>query len=440
MVMRNFVLGVAALFSATAAQASPVLLISLDGLRPADIVHAEERGLKVPHLRALMKEGAYAEGVTGVLPTLTYPSHTTLITGKSPAQHGIGNNLSFDPLQINQQGWDWYAADIKVPTLWDAAHAKGLKTANVHWPVSVGAASIDENLPQIWRTGHADDRKLLAALATPGLLLPLEKMLGPYPQGIDEAVEGDAIRARFAAAIITRDKPDFTTVYLAGIDHEQHHSGPGSDASKTAIEATDAIVGDLVAAAQRAMPDVTVAVVSDHGFAPITTDINIIKAFIDEKLITLGKDGKIASWEAEPWLAGGTAAVVLARPDDAGLVARVAALLDRMKADLDYHVMTILDATRIAAAGGPAPASFLIALQPGYETGRDPAAPKLSPSVYKGMHGYLPELPEMQSTLIVAGPHLARRGNLGVVDMRAIAPSLANILGVSLNGEVPTAF
>ena len=91
---------------ASAAQASPVLMISLDGLRPADVIDAKARGLNLPRLTALMHEGAYAGGVIGVLPTLTYPSHTTLVTGVAPAVHGIINNESFDPFGKNQRGWN----------------------------------------------------------------------------------------------------------------------------------------------------------------------------------------------------------------------------------------------------------------------------------------------------------------------------------------------
>jgi hypothetical protein len=280
--------GLLALTGARAA-ASPVLLISLDGLRPDDVTQATSRGLKLPALAALMREGAYAEGVTGVLPTLTYPSHTTLVTGVAPAVHGIANNLTFDPLNRNQQGWYWYAADIRVPTLWQAAHAAGLRTANVHWPVTVGAAGIDDNLPQIWRTGMDDDRKLLGALATPGLLPGLEQKLGRYADGIDETVEGDAVRVRFAEALLAGDKPGFMTVYLAGIDHEEHHSGPGSAAANATIERTDALVGELIAAARAAMPDVTIAVVSDHGFLPVATDVNLFAPFIAAGLVTLGR-------------------------------------------------------------------------------------------------------------------------------------------------------
>ena len=81
------------------AGAAPVLMISIDGLRPGDILDAQARGLGVPNLRALARHGAYATGVRGVLPTLTYPSHTTLLTGVAPARHGIANNLIFDPFQ-----------------------------------------------------------------------------------------------------------------------------------------------------------------------------------------------------------------------------------------------------------------------------------------------------------------------------------------------------
>ena len=430
-----------ALLLASPAAASPVLLISLDGLRPGDISDAKARGMNLPVLSGLRAEGASAQGVVGVLPTLTYPSHTTLVTGVSPGRHGVVNNLTFDPEQKNQGGWYWYTSDVKVPTLWQAAHAAGLLTANVHWPVTVGATGIDENLPQIWRAGTEDDRKLLTALATPGLVARQERRVGArYPQGIDETVEGDAQRVAFAEALLA-DKPQFTTVYLAGIDHTEHHDGPDSAAAKAAIEATDALVGRLVRAARAAMPDVTVVVVSDHGFLPVSTDINLFKPFIDAGLITLDAKGQVTGWQAMPWIAGGTAAIRLARPDDAALLAKVRGVLAAMAANPAYKIASVLDRSAIAKAGGDGEASFLVAMQPGTETGRDPAAPIAKPSVYKGMHGYVPWDPAMRSTLIVAGPGIAKGKDLGVVDMRAIAPSIARRLGASLpSAEMPAVF
>ena len=440
MALRPLLAAAALLAGAAMAKAGPVLMISVDGLRPADVIEAQARGLSVPNLSRMMREGAYATGVVGVLPTLTYPSHTSLLTGVAPARHGIANNLTFDPTNINQQGWYWYTQDIRVPTLWAAAHAAGLKTASVHWPVSVGAP-IDDNLPQIWRTGHADDRKLLRALATPGLLDRLEPALGHYAQGIDESVEADETRVRFAARIIATEKPALTTVYLASVDHQEHAFGPGSAQARDAIARNDAMIGRLVAAARVAEPDITVVVVSDHGFAPVTTDVNLWAPFIAEGLITLDAKGNVTAWEAEPWLMGGSAGVVLARPDDPALVAKVAAVLDRLAGNPAAGIARVLDRAAIASARGSVEPSFLVAFRPGFEGGRDPAAALAAPSSYRGMHGYLPSEPAMRSSLFVQGPGLAHRGNLGVVDMRSIAPSIARILQAPLpTAELPPAF
>jgi predicted AlkP superfamily pyrophosphatase or phosphodiesterase len=103
------------------AGAATVLMISIDGLKPEYVTEADQRGLRIPILRGLMAEGAYADGVAGVWPTNTYPSHTTLITGVTPAVHGIYNNPEFDPKRKFAESWFWYARQIRNPTLWFGA-------------------------------------------------------------------------------------------------------------------------------------------------------------------------------------------------------------------------------------------------------------------------------------------------------------------------------
>src|SRR5262245_45086311 len=72
-----------------------LLIISIDGLRGSWAAHPEQHGLKLPTLTRLAARGAKAEGVLGVFPTVTYPSHTTLITGCYPTRHGIFGNEIF---------------------------------------------------------------------------------------------------------------------------------------------------------------------------------------------------------------------------------------------------------------------------------------------------------------------------------------------------------
>src|SRR5467141_1841153 len=104
------------LTAALHAQHTPVLLVSIDGLRPDYLLEADAHHLKIPNLRKMLADGAYASGVRGVLPTVTYPSHTTLVTGAAPARHRVCSNNTFDPLKRNYDGWYWYSTDIGVPT------------------------------------------------------------------------------------------------------------------------------------------------------------------------------------------------------------------------------------------------------------------------------------------------------------------------------------
>jgi predicted AlkP superfamily pyrophosphatase or phosphodiesterase len=410
-----------------------MLLISVDGLKPEAITQANAHGLKVPNLQAFMRDGMYASGVHGVLPTVTYPSHATLLTGASPAAHGIFDNTTFDPFNKNDKGWYWYAEDFKVPTLWDAAAAAHLSTANVYWPTSVGA-HIEYNLPQIWRRGTDDDLKLQRALATPGLEQELAAELGRFPGGEEETVAEDEIRGRFAVRMIEKKHPDFFTVYLSGLDTEEHESGPFSKKANAVLERLDAVVGSLRAAAEKASPGhATICVVSDHGFAAIQHDVNLYAAFLQEGLFT-AEDGKITSWKAMPWPAGGTAAIMLADPKDEAVRAKVQALLQKLAADPANGIDRIVGADEVKTMRGFPHAAFVVAFRIGYEIAYSLSMPLISKPANLGMHGFLPEKAEMRSSFFMVGPQIPKAKNIGEIDMRRIAPTVAKVLKVKLDG------
>ena len=141
-----FLAPLAALSFAAPLAARPVLLVSIDGLRPGDVIEADKRGIAVPNLRRLLTEGSHASGDKGVLPTLTLPSHASLVTGVSPLRHGLINNQIFLPQSAGGTPSYNLASLIKVPTLWDAAHRQGIATASISWPTSLGSRSIDANI------------------------------------------------------------------------------------------------------------------------------------------------------------------------------------------------------------------------------------------------------------------------------------------------------
>jgi predicted AlkP superfamily pyrophosphatase or phosphodiesterase len=90
-----------------------VILVSIDGLRPDAI---EAFGLKT--LQRLMAEGSYTLEASTILPSKTLPSHTSMLTGRTPEGHGITFNREMDSHGV-----------VEVPTIFELARREGLHTA-----------------------------------------------------------------------------------------------------------------------------------------------------------------------------------------------------------------------------------------------------------------------------------------------------------------------
>ena len=412
-----------------------LVMISLDGLHPDYIKRAEQLGVRLPALGALVREGTFA-AVRGVFPTVTYPSHATLVTGVSPARHGITFNTTFDPLDRNGGGWFWYASDLKVPALWDIAKQRRLKTANVHWPVTVGAA-IDLNIPQHWNRGTPDDRKLLAALSTPGLLPSLERDLGPYADGIDESMAGDENRARFALRLLEREKPDVMWAYFTALDHEQHETAPFSKSALGILEKLDGIVGRVVQAARRASGGrVAIVIVSDHGHALASRELSLGVLFRREGWIKYASDSAARpnDWRVSLWNSSGTAGVMLRDPADTALQQQVGDRLAQLAADTANGIAKIWTRAEAASLGGMPDASFVIAMRPPYRVSGVTTGPLLRSVRAGGTHGYAPDVAAMDAIFIAVGPGIKSGLDLGKIDMRDVAPTVAALLGLPMPG------
>ena len=424
------VLVLLAAFSGVAAQDAPplVIMVSVDGLRPDYVTAADTHGLKIPALRRFLADGAFAEGVQGVIPTTTYPSHTTLLTGVWPARHGIFANTVFDPARGSERAWYWYADDIQVPTLWDAAARAGWKTASVQWPVSVGAR-VDWNIPEFWHYGGPGDARLLRVVSTPGLLVEMEAELGPYVRGLD--IAADESHARFVTWLLEKKRPALLTLHLLALDHEQHDHGPGSAQVFAVLERLDAILGGLRATAERLAPGrAWMAVVSDHGFAQVEHQLNLFFAFRTAGLLRVER-GRITEWSAMPWNSGGSSAIVLKDPSDETARTKTRELLTSLAADPANGIDRVLEADVLHARGGFPTASFVVGLRPGWQTASGVTGGLVTKSA-GGQHGHLPDVADLRASFFVVGPGVPAGRSLGLVDMRDIAPTLARRTGLSL--------
>lgn len=411
--------------------APALLLLSIDGLMPSQVLQSQTLGAQVPNLRQLVEQGAYATGVRTVVPSLTYPAHTTLITGASPTQHGILGNIVFDPTGTNKEGWYWYTDAISVPTLWSEARRARYVTANVCWPVSVGAP-VDHNVVQFWRATQAEDAPLYRSLSTPGLLAELERAVSLLPYGEDYSPEADAVRAQLAEYVIAHKHPGFMTAYLGSLDQAEHETGPNSPWSIEVLNQIDAHVGRLRAALEADAPGRAVmAIVSDHGFVPYHVEIELGVLLRNKRLIEFNADESVRSWRAAAWTAGGTAAIILRDPNDASARPIVEQLISEVAQDPSYGVERVYRKSEIRELQGFSNADFVLALKPGFKFGRKLRGPVLVRRI-GGTHGYLPTVADMDAAFFIAGPGIARGRSLGRIDMRDVAPTLASILSIEL--------
>jgi predicted AlkP superfamily pyrophosphatase or phosphodiesterase len=418
----------AVLFTTSAAQerSEPrVIVISIDGLMPSTY---NRPGPGVPALRALAQSGAWAEGVIGVTPTVTFPSHTTLITGVLPAVHGIVDNRIFDPEGRSNAAWFWYARDIKVPTLPMAVRARGLRAAAITWPVTIGM-DLDYSVPEFFRTPeHPESLSMLRALSSPRTLLDVVESARGKPFGWPQT---DRDRTDLTTYIIRNFDPHILLLHLIELDTAQHANGPGSPEAVDVLARMDGFVSEIVGAVKAAgrLDRTNIAVVSDHGFLALKTMLQPNAAFKQAGLLTVNDRGRVSDWQAYYHGSGGAGFVYV---KDSSVTARVQKMLEGLKADPANGIRSLWTRKELDAKGAHPGAAFGMDYIDGFYSGEGHDV-VLKPSTSKGGHGFDPDRPALHGSFIMTGPDVRARGSIGIVKMTQIAPTFASILGVGLS-------
>jgi predicted AlkP superfamily pyrophosphatase or phosphodiesterase len=405
-----------------------VILISIDGMTAADYLHPDG-GLKIPNLQALEAKGCRADGMTGIFPTVTYPSHTAMITGEPSSVHGIYTNTPLDPFGYENGGWYYYADKIKAPTLWQVLRRAGLKTAAVSWPVTVGA-QIDYLLPEYRPVRTPEDVSLMSALSTPGLFREMMKL-----DSADDPM-GDAWRTKATVRILDKHRPDLLALHLSGLDAAQHRYGPHTPEAHAALEKIDADIGEIrnaVTASGRAAQTAWV-VVSDHGFLRDSLLVNPMVALRDAGLIKSNAAGKLVDWKVFINNEGGSAFLEARDPNDTASIAKAIGIMRKLAADPANGIGKIYTPDDLKAMHSNPTAFLALEAARGFAIGSELEGPIVTPSTTLGKHGYNPGIPELRPAMILSGaavyPCQLREG-VRIVD---VGPTVAALLGVSMHG------
>jgi predicted AlkP superfamily pyrophosphatase or phosphodiesterase len=394
-----------------------LVLISIDALRPEFYL---DPSFAAPALRALVAEGSHARAAESVFPTVTYPSHTTIVTGVRPARHGILFNTLFE--REGERG-RWYeeASDLRAPPLWAWARAAGLTTAAVSWPVT-GGAPIDWLVAERNYSAQKDPLPQLIASSTPGLFDRIG--VTPDPAMFKDAVRWDSFLAAVGTGIIREVRPHLLMIHLVQADYFQHQDGRDSARLKEAVARLDGHVAAIRAAlvAARIHERTAVIVTGDHGFQDVREFVHP-----NEVLVRAGLRAcpRAAGWRATVHTAGGAGAVFVDPPGDADVTARAEAAL-RNEAGGRYTVLTRAELDALGAMTG---AALGLEASPGWAIGAACGRGLTERRTY-ATHGFLPSRPTMATGFVAAGAGIRTGVVMERIRLVDVAPTAARLLGI----------
>lgn len=416
-----------------------VVLVSVDGLAG---FYVDDPRAEMPTLRRLAREGARAEGMVCSFPTVTWANHVTLVTGAHPAKHGMIANSYFDRATkknvtlLCDPVYDKNEI-VKIPTVYDIAYQAGLKTAGVLWPATRNAGTLHWMVPDMPGDDTWDQlgtKSWMAELREAGI--PIERH-GPWCREATGGVQRDWLYTRMAAHVLREHAPNLVMIHLVEPDHVQHRFGPRSTEAYWCASYTDDRIRDLVEAVERSpmAGKTTLVIVGDHGFFPVRHVIqpNVLLRKLGLIEVAGGKLQKQDVWCQSQ---GGACQVYIL--DETRRAELLGQLRDQFKT-LE-GIEAVFTPEQFASLGqatreqDPHAPDLWLAAKCDYSfwnsyQGESPvvAQPKVT-----GTHGYLPDHPDMVSACVIWGPRIKPGTNLGKIDMRDIAPTIAQLLGLTL--------
>ena len=288
------------------------LLIGLDGATFTILDSYVARGV-TPFLADFYKKGTRAP-LRSVMPPLTPPAWTSLMTGKHPGQHGV-----FDFFQKEEPGSLYYSfassQDVKSATIWSLASDAGRRIIALNFPLMFPPPEVDGCVVpggmMPWRQlrlgcyppGLFDRLKALPSFDAREMLdmeLEIKAIEGCPDDEYADWVERHIRRERrwfdVLAHLLAEERADLVGVLFDGVDKLQHlcwrFIDPASRPAKPSpweremierceryFRELDGMIAELVALAG---PDATVVLASDHGFGP-TRDVFHVNSWLERK-------------------------------------------------------------------------------------------------------------------------------------------------------------
>lgn len=413
-----------------------VVMVTVDGLAADSF---DDPKAEMPNIRALAAAGARAKRMKPVAPTVTWPNHTTLVTGVAPAIHGVLGNDYYDraareKVTLNADPVHDKDEIVNVPTIYDLAKAEGMTTAAIRWPATRGAKTLDWTMPAM-KWGPS-----IREYSTPSLIEECARLgLVISDEDADEESH-DEISTRIFDHVLRRHRPRLALFHLVDVDHTHHVEGPRTPAAYAAIAAADERVGRVWRTLQENFAGkASLLVVSDHGVSPIE---KIIRPNVVLRRSGLF-DAKSEKNPVQIVVQGGAAFVyILERSRRDELTKKIAHALGSIE-----PIARIVDAAHLNDHGiadpddDPRAPDMVLFARVGFVFG-DASSGELPVEERPegtGGHGHDPNVPEVHATFVAWGNGIKPGVELDEIEITRVAPTIARLLGIPMPPHVTSA-
>ncbi len=242
----------------------------------------------------LKENSAFCKNMQTSFPSITYPIHTSLITGCYPVHHGIEHNMPFDENKKKHlRAWYWDIKNIKVKTLFEAFQEKRKCVASLLYPVSGKAKCIRYNFPEVIPLEGENPVIKMVQYASKVWILWMEMLYGKTRPSIQQPDLDDYATLLTTKLLRKKHPPDALFLHLVDGDSMQHQYGVDSAQLHDALQRLDKRFGCIKDTLEKhnLLKDTVFAVVSDHGQKDVHTGIlldDILKRDLGDRAQSFG--------------------------------------------------------------------------------------------------------------------------------------------------------
>ena len=412
-----------------------VIVISFDAVSEEDLEFLS----KQPNFSKLIKNGALIKNVESVYPSLTYPAHATIVTGKYPKNHGVINNTVLD-FKNDNPDWYWYRKYIKGDTIFDLAEKSGMKTCSILWPVTA-RSKITYNMPEIFCTKRYDNQILKSALAGSKIYqVNMNKRFGYLRQGMEEPYL-DNFATEVAKKTIRELKPNLILLHLIDSDSQKHKYGIENKEVIESLKRHDERLGEIIESLKLAgiYEDSTIIALGDHSQINVNNVIKLNSILMKNDLINVNGN-KIKSYKAIAKSCDGSSYIYLKNKNDVETRKKVRDILNELKNKYSNVIEEVYNNEEIKNLGADINASFMIEAKRGYYFIDDflgeaieviDESSKIKHKL-RASHGYLPSRDNYKTFFIAYGKTIKKGVVLEKGKLINHGPTIAKILDIDL--------